>query len=188
MPPTVIDDKTTFNLLHAINAVSHGVIAMSQSLPGLVETSANLASIKLVNPTKIVVGTSQRSSSNSAMAAIISQVQSTFKLAGATINQNDGYPGWSPNPDSAILKVLVSTYKDLFKKDPIIKAVHVGLECGLFLNKYPNLDIVSFAPTLEKLHSPDERVNIPSVQLWWTHLLEVLKNIPDKQSTKYFFE
>ena len=102
------------------------------------------------------------------------------KLAGATVTHGDGYPGWAPNPDSEILKVAQETYKRLFDKEPQIKAIHAGLECGLFLEKYPYLDMISFGPTLRDVHSPNERIQIDTVGLWWSHLLELLKSIPAK--------
>ena len=108
------------------------------------------------------------------------QVASVFKLAGAQVTHGDGYPGWAPNPDSKILKVAQETYKRLFNKDAKIMAIHAGLECGLFLEKYPNLDMISFGPTLRDVHSPNERIQIDTVGLWWSHLLELLKNIPAK--------
>ena len=103
-----------------------------------------------------------------------------FKLAGATVTQGDGYPGWAPNPDSKILKIAEKTYRDMFGRDAKIKAIHAGLECGLFLEKYPELDMISFGPTMRDVHSPNERLEIKTVGMWWSHLLEILKNIPAK--------
>ncbi len=111
---------------------------------------------------------------------IANQVASVFKLAGAIVTHGDGYPGWAPNPDSKILKVAQDTYKRLFNKDAKIMAIHAGLECGLFLEKYPNLDMISFGPTLRDVHSPNERIEIKTVGLWWAHLLELLKSVPAK--------
>lgn len=177
-PEAVIDNTTAGNLIYALNACPHGVIGMSHDIEGLVETSTNLASVKMKEGGTIVVGTKQRSSIESCKKAIANQVASTFLLAGAEVSHSDSYPGWEPNPGSAILKVARETYLKLFGKEPGIKAIHAGLECGLFLEKYPHLDMISFGPTLCDVHSPNERIEIPTVMLWWKHLLELLKNIP----------
>ena len=175
----VIEKAAADKFLHAIHAVYNGVFAMSQDIEGLVETSTNLASIKIVDG-QIVVGTSQRSSILSSREAMSQTVSSAFELGGAEVTIGDGYPGWKPNPSSEILKVSVDSYKKLFGVDPKVKAIHAGLECGLFLEKYPSLDMVSFGPTLRGVHSPDERMLIPTVDKFWRHLLDVLKNIPTK--------
>ncbi len=167
-------------LIWALHACPHGVIGMSHDIEGLVETSTNLASVKMKPDGTIVVGTSQRSSIESYKHMIANQVASVFKLAGATVSHGDGYPGWAPNPDSKILKVAQETYRQLFGKDAKIMAIHAGLECGLFLEKYPTLDMISFGPTLRDVHSPNERIQIDTVDMWWAHLLELLKNIPAK--------
>ena len=173
----VVEKEAASRFLNAIHAVYNGVFAMSQDIEGLVETSTNLASIKIVDG-KIVVGTSQRSSILSSREAMSQTVRSAFELGGADVTVGDGYPGWKPNPSSEILRVSVESYKDLFGVDPKVKAIHAGLECGLFLEKYPSLDMVSFGPTLRGVHSPDERMLIPTVDKFWRHLLDVLKRIP----------
>ncbi|MEG1749778.1 MAG: aminoacyl-histidine dipeptidase [Tannerellaceae bacterium] len=179
-PETRIDPKTTYSLILALNACPHGVIGMSHDIEGLVETSTNLASVKMKEGNTIVIGTSQRSSIESCKEAITYQVAATFLQAGAQVTHGDGYPGWAPNPNSKILKVAQSTYKQLFGKEPKIMAIHAGLECGFFLEKYPQLDLISFGPTMCDVHSPQERLLIPTVGLWWNHLKELLKNIPVK--------
>lgn len=176
-----IDRDTTTRLLKALTAVHHGIYAMSQDIEGLVETSSNLASIKMVEGNTIRIATSQRSSILSSRDDMANTVGAVFELAGATITVGEGYPGWKPNPSSAILKVAVEAYKRLFGVEPKVKAIHAGLECGLFLEKYPSLDMVSFGPTLRGVHSPDERMLIPTVDKFWRHLLEVLANIPEKK-------
>lgn len=177
-PAKCLDDSTAQRLIFAVHGCPHGVIAMSHDLEGLVETSTNLASVKMQEgDDRIVIGTSQRSSIESSKVAVCNQVSSVFQLAGAEVRQGDGYPGWAPNPDSKILKVAAETYKRLFHKEPKIMAIHAGLECGLFLEKYPRLDMVSFGPTLRDVHSPNERIRIDTVELWWKHLLEVLKSL-----------
>ena len=171
--PATLKKKLIYSLL----ACPHGVINMSRDIEGLVETSTNLASVKMTGSTKIVIGTSQRSSTESEKNAIADQVASVFRLAGAKVEHGEGYPGWKPNPDSTILKIAQKSYQKLFKKEAEIMAIHAGLECGLFLEKYPNLDMISFGPTLRGVHSPDERIEIKTVDLWWKHLLDILKSV-----------
>ena len=184
-PEFCISNFDMEKVIWALHACPHGVIGMSHDIEGLVETSTNLASVKIRQDAEtqsfiITVGTSQRSSIESCKNMIANQVASVFKLAGAVVTHGDGYPGWAPNPDSKILKVAQDTYKHLFNKDAKIMAIHAGLECGLFLEKYPNLDMISFGPTLRDVHSPNERIEIKTVGLWWAHLLELLKSVPAK--------
>lgn len=153
---------------------------MSQDIPGLVETSTNLASVKMKPGNIIRIETSQRSSTESSKQDIATMVRTVFEMAGANVSFGDGYPGWKPNPHSEILEVAAESYKRLFGVDAQIKAIHAGLECGLFLDKYPSLDMISFGPTLQGVHSPDERMLIPTVQKFWDHLLDILKHIPAK--------
>lgn len=179
-PETYINNSDADKLILALHACPHGVIGMSHDIQGLVETSTNLASVKMKEDNRILVGTSQRSSIDSYKTMIANQVAATFKLAGAQVTHGDGYPGWAPNPDSKILKIAQESYKRLFNKEAKIMAIHAGLECGLFLEKYPNLDMISFGPTLRDVHSPNERIQIDTVGLWWIHLLDLLKSIPAK--------
>ena len=174
-----IDRDTVTRLLKSVYAVHHGVYAWSQDMPGLVETSSNLASIKMVDG-KIKIVTSQRSSILSSRKDMSEVVRSAFLLGGAEVTTGDGYPGWKPNPASPILKVAIESYKRLFGVEPKVKAIHAGLECGLFLEKYPHLDMFSTGPTLRGVHSPDERMHIPAVDKFWQHLLDVLVNVPQK--------
>lgn len=175
---TAIDKDTTKRLLQSIYAVPHGVYAMSQDIPGLVETSTNMASIKMKPNHIIRLETSQRSSITSAKQDIANMVRTVFEMGGAEVTFGDGYPGWKPNPHSEILEIAAASYKRLFGVDAKVKAIHAGLECGLFLDKYPALDMISFGPTLQGVHSPDERMLIPTVEKFWNHLLDVLKHIP----------
>ena len=174
-----IDRDTVARLLKSVYAVHHGVYAWSQDMPGLVETSSNLASIKMVDG-KIKIVTSQRSSILSSRQDMSEMVRSAFLLGGAEVTTGDGYPGGKPNPSSPILKVAIESYKKLFGVEPKVKAIHAGLECGLFLEKYPHLDMFSTGPTLRGVHSPDERMHIPAVDKFWQHLLDVLVNVPQK--------
>mgnify|MGYP002589775051 FL=1 len=175
-----IDKDTSKRLLQALYAAPHGVYAMSQDIPGLVETSTNLASVKMKPGNIIRIETSQRSSIESSKQDIATMVRTVFEMAGASVSFGDGYPGWKPNPHSEILEIAAESYKRLFGVDAKIKAIHAGLECGLFLDKYPSLDMISFGPTLQGVHSPDERMLIPTVQKFWDHLLDILKHIPAK--------
>lgn len=176
-----IDDESTVELLTALYACPHGVHAMSPTIPGLVETSTNLASVKMKPGDIIRVETSQRSSIVSARDEMSNTLHAIFTLAGAKVSSGEGYPGWKPNPHSVVLEVAAASYKRLFGVDAKVKAIHAGLECGLFLDKYPTLDMISFGPTLTGVHSPDERMHIPSVDKFWRHLLDILAHIPVKK-------
>lgn len=180
IPAFVIDGKTTSNLLNGIHACPHGVLGMSFEIPGLVETSTNLASVKMKDGDTIVITASQRSSTNSLKDDAANTVNSVFTLAQADVKHSAGYPGWRPNPDSKILAAAKHSYEKLFGKEAEIMAIHAGLECGLFLEKYPHLDMISCGPTIRNAHSPEEQIHIPSVEKWWNFLLDVLKNIPAK--------
>ncbi len=174
---TLIDEKSQLGLIYSLVGVPNGVIAMSFAVKGLVETSTNLASVKFEGKDKIVVTTSQRSSVESAKTYVLQMVESVFTLAGADVAHSDGYPGWAPNPDSELLRLTVESYRDLFHTEPKVRAIHAGLECGLFLEKYPELDMVSFGPTLRGVHSPDERLEISTVRKFWDLMVEVLKRL-----------
>ena len=177
MVEDVLDVASQCNLLGALVGVPHGVIAMSAAIEGLVETSTNLASVKFSSRESVVVTTSQRSSVESGKLYAKQAVESVFLLSGAEVEHSDGYPGWAPDPNSHLLKCTVECYERLFGKEPKVKAVHAGLECGLFLEKYPHLEMVSFGPTLRGVHSPDERLEIATVDKFWRHLKEIVKSI-----------
>jgi dipeptidase D len=177
LPETVLDKKTTNALLNVIYACPHGIIAMSRDMPGLVETSTNLASVKMKTGNKIEITTSQRSSVESSKFDIEHQIESVFNLTGAKVTHGDGYPGWKPNLKSDILKTAQESYTNLFSEEPKIRAIHAGLECGLFLEKYPHLDMISIGPQMYGVHSPDERLSISSTQKCWKWLTNILSNI-----------
>ncbi len=177
LPETVIDTATQSNLLNAVYACPHGVLEMSSRMEGMVETSSNLASVKFLDDNQILVTTSQRSEIESRKYYAAETIESVFKLAGAKVSHTDGYPGWAPNPTSDVLKITIDSYKKLFATDPIVRSIHAGLECGLFLEKYPHLDMVSFGPTIRGAHSPDERLDIETTGKFWKHLVDVLENI-----------
>ncbi|MBO7660367.1 MAG: aminoacyl-histidine dipeptidase [Bacteroidaceae bacterium] len=174
--PEAIDQKTACGLIFALQAVHNGILEMNQDINWLVETSSNLASIR-TNENQIVIVSSQRSSALSSRENMSTTFAAAFRLAGAEVETGDGYPGWKPNPKSELLKITVEAYKKLFGKEPLVRAIHAGLECGLFSEKYPGLDMVSFGPTLRGVHSPDERLVIKTVQMVWDHLVEIIKNI-----------
>ncbi len=178
-PEYCVDSTTTANLISALYSAPHGVMSMSRSIEGLVESSTNLASVKMLPDNKILVTTSQRSDVNSRKWDIANQLEALFTMAGAEVTHGDGYPGWTPNMNSRIMEIARDAYKELYGVTPAIKAIHAGLECGLFLEKYPYLDMVSFGPTLQGVHSPSERMHIPAVERFWGQLTQILKKVAD---------
>ncbi len=176
-PKTVISKNATKKLLYSIYACPNGVIRMSDDMPGLVETSTNLASVKMNDGKNIDIVTSQRSSVESAKKDIASMVESVFVLAGCKVTHTDGYPGWKPNPKSEVAQIIGAAYKRLFGKSAKVKAIHAGLECGLFSQKYPKMDMASFGPTMRGVHSPDERLHIKDTEKFYQLLVEVLASM-----------
>lgn len=172
-PEYKIESETAHILIAALQATPHGVQSMSQTMPGLVETSTNLASIKIIDD-EIVVTTSQRSAVESAKKDIAHTVESVFRLAGAVVRHTDGYPGWAPNPKSPLVERASITYEQMFGKKPIVKAIHAGLECGLLLSKYPEMDVISIGPSIYGAHSPAERIKIETVEMVWNYLKALL--------------
>lgn len=180
-PAKVISAEAGKNIVRALQAVDNGIFAICQdeALGGMVETSSNIAVVK-TSETEMEILASQRSNVMSNLDNQCNTIKAVFQLAGAEVIQNDGYPAWKMNPNSQLTKVAVDAYKKIFGKEPIVRGIHAGLECGLFSEKYPELDMVSFGPTLRDVHTPDERLLIPTVQMVWDHLLEMLKHIPNK--------
>lgn len=176
----VIPKAVGDNIVRALQAVDNGVYAMCQdeALAWMVETSSNVASVA-TEGTAVRVVASQRSNVMSNLDNMCATVRATFELAGAEVVSSDGYPAWKMNPFSELTRIAVDTYKDLFGREPVVKGIHAGLECGLFSEKYPGMDMVSLGPTLRDVHTPDERLYIPSVQMVWDHLQAILKNIPE---------
>jgi dipeptidase D len=162
-PEYTVDVDTATRLIRTLYCAPHGVQSWSRDMENLVETSTNLASVKMPEEGKIVVTTSQRSCVDSRKYDIANQVEALFLLAGATVEHGDGYPAWTPNLDSPIMKMASDAYEELFGVKPAIKGIHAGLECALFQQNYPELDMVSFGPTLRDVHSPSERMHIPAV-------------------------
>ncbi len=175
-PEAVLPKAVSDNIIRALQAVDNGVFAMCQDeeLAWLVETSSNVASIQTSDNEAVIVS-SQRSNVMSNLDNICATVKAVFQLAGAEVIQGDGYPAWKMNPDSKLTKIAVDTYKELFGKEPLVLGIHAGLECGLFSERYPDLDMVSFGPTLRNVHTPEEKLLIPTVQMVWDHLLAILK-------------
>lgn len=172
----VLTERLQDKLLNAIYACPHGVIEMSKEIPDFVETSTNLASIKFTEE-RVLVTTSQRSSIESSKDDVANMVVSVFNLAGASTQHSDGYPGWKPNPNSPIIDITRKAYQRLFGSDPKVLAIHAGLECGLIGHTYPEMDMVSYGPTIRGAHSPDERIEIETVKKFWDLTLEVLKSV-----------
>jgi dipeptidase D len=172
----MVDRKSHDTLLNLLLAIPHGVDTMSYEVPGLVETSNNLASVWWRDG-NAVIGTSSRSSTASALEAIRGRIRAAAELAGAKVEEGDSYPGWKPDLSSKALEITKNTYERVFGKAPEVKAVHAGLECGIIGEKVPGMDMVSFGPQIEWPHSPDERINIPSVAQFYTLLKEVLKEL-----------
>ena len=177
----VIESAVAKNFVWAVQAVDNGIYAICQDpeLNGMVETSSNIASIH-TSKTMIDILSSQRSNVMSNLDNMCATIRATFELAGATATSGDGYPAWKMRAHSELQKIVRESYVRLFGKEPIMRGIHAGLECGLFSERYPNLDMVSFGPTLRFVHTPEERLLIPTVQMVWDHLLDVLKNIPAK--------
>ncbi len=178
-PDSLIDEVSQRNIINALYACPNGVIRRSNEMPGLVETSINIGVLKTEN--NMVLGqTLLRSSVDSAKLDLQNMVDAVFTMAGADITMDGEYPGWKPDPDSAILKLMLDLYKKMFGKEPMVKAIHAGLECGILGGPYPNWDMISVGPTIVSPHSPDEKTEIESVRKFWDYLVETLKNIPQK--------
>lgn len=175
----VIDEQVARRFIYAIQAVDNGIYAICQDpeLNGMVETSSNIASIA-TSECEINIVSSQRSNVMSNLDNMCATIGACFTLAGAEVKHSDGYPAWKMRAHSELQKIVKDSYVRLFGKEPIMRGIHAGLECGLFSERYPNLDMVSFGPTLRFVHTPEERLLIPTVQMVWDHLLDVLKNIP----------
>ena len=177
----VIEKSTADNIIKALQGIHNGIFAMCQDkeIEWMVETSSNVASV-ITSDDKMYIVASQRSNVMSNLENMANSIKCVFELADAEVSQGDSYPAWKMNSNSRLQQITVDTYKKLFNKEPKVIGIHAGLECGLFSEKYPNIDMVSFGPTLRGVHSPDERLLIPTVQMVWDHLLEILKNIPTK--------
>lgn len=177
LPETLIDHATAMNLLAGLYACPHGVLRMSDAMPGLVETSTNLASVKMQDDHTILITTSQRSAIESQKHDAARMVESALTLAGCEVTHGDGYPGWEPNPESPLARLTAETYEQLFGQKAKVRAIHAGLECGLFSEKYPQMDMVSVGPTMRGVHSPDERLEIAATERFWQLLVRILADL-----------
>ena len=179
-PEYVIDGETAKKVVYCVYSAPNAVIAMSRSIKGMVSTSSNLALIRMDRENdEIVVTTSQRSEEETRKFDIANQIVAHFRLAGAEVEQGDGYPGWTPNMDSKILKIAVKAYEDLYGITPLCTSLHAGLECGNFLVMNPKLDMISFGPTLRDVHTPKESMHIPAVEKFWNHLVRILEMVAE---------
>ena len=176
MPESFIPAEKAYRLIMALCECPHGMIAMSQDSPGLVETSTNLASIKMKEG-YVEINTSQRSSKEEVKHHLKWVVEQALAMACDEVTHGDGYPGWAPNTNSPLLEVVKKAYTDLYKSEPKVLAIHAGLECGLFLEKYPYLDMVSIGPQMYGVHSPQERLSIPSTERCYEWLCQILKTL-----------
>ncbi len=171
-----VDSDTAKRVILALFSCPHGVEKMSQDIPDLVETSTNLASVRMNRKGEIEVVTSQRSSIDSAKEMMAARVEACFLQAGAEVEHYSSYPGWKPDLDSHILKVCVASYRKLFGREPEVKAIHAGLECGLFKEKFGDLDMISFGPTLRNVHTPGEKMDLKTLDMFVDHLVDVMVN------------
>jgi len=176
MPTKVLEPESFTRILNLLLALPHGVELMSYEIEGLVETSTNLATVNL-EPRSFVIGMSTRSSVASALHMLRARIDSVAALAGAKTEKNKPYPGWKPNLDSNILKIAKEVYRRQFNKDAKVEACHAGLECGIIGEKFDGMDMISFGPTIQNPHSPDERVNVPSVETFWKFLKAMLADL-----------
>lgn len=176
-PETIMDLGVQEGVTRALYAAWNGVYRMSADIPGLVETSNNIARVEIKDG-NIKIACLTRSSVESSKWDLANTLRATFELTGCEVEFSGDYPGWTPNMDSDILKVLVDLYKEMNGEDPNVAACHAGLECGILGTNYPEMDMISFGPNIKGAHSPDERASISSAQKYWKYVLEILKNIP----------
>jgi dipeptidase D len=181
LPDHVMEKKTQEKLLAALTCCPHGALAWSKEMDDLVETSTNLASIKFTDNNLINIVTTQRSSIDSSKHDAAAMVETCLMLAGAEVIRSEGYPGWRPNLTSEILKITRNSYKTIFGKEPNIRAIHAGLECGLIYEKFKGIDMISFGPTIRGAHTPEEKIEIRTTQMFWNLLLNVISKIPLQQ-------
>lgn len=179
LPSGLLPQEIQDDLINGVTACFNGVYRVLPEMPSVVETSNNLAIIKS-NGKTVELKSLLRSSVDSRKEELASVIESTFALAGAKVKFSGGYPGWKPNLDSPILKEMTRVYEDNYGKTPKVMIIHAGLECGILGTHYPNMDMISFGPTIRYPHSPDEKVNIATVKMFWDYLVETLANIPEK--------
>jgi dipeptidase D len=181
VPEEAMDENSQIKFLRALSCCPHGVIAWSKEMEDLVETSTNLASAKFCGDNTIRIITTQRSSVESSKNEAGKAVEACMKLADATVEHSDGYPGWKPDLTSAILRITRESYLSLFGKEPLVKAIHAGLECGLMYEKVTGIDMISFGPTIRGAHTPEEMIEIKTAQMFWDLLVDIIKKMPEEQ-------
>ena len=178
-PATVMDRENQESLIRALDCCPHGVIAWSEDMEDLVETSTNLASVSFEDNNRIRIVTTQRSSVESSKHEVAGMVEKCLKLANARVLHSDGYPGWKTDLKSEILRITTESYEKLFGKKPLVRAIHAGLECGLIYEKFPGIDMISIGPTIRGAHTPEEKIKIDTVEMFWNLLVDVTGRIPD---------
>lgn len=178
-PPAVMDRESQDKMIRALNCCPHGVIAWSKDMEDLVETSTNLASVSFEDNNRIRIVTTQRSSVEASKHEVAGMVEICLKLANAEVLHSDGYPGWKPDLRSEILRITSESYEKLFGRKPLVKAIHAGLECGLIYEKFPGIDMISIGPTIRGAHTPEEKIRIDTVEMFWNLLIDVTGRIPD---------
>jgi dipeptidase D len=183
-PATVMDRENQERLIRALDCCPHGVIAWSEDMEDLVETSTNLASVSFEDNNRIRIVTTQRSSVESSKHEVAGMVEKCLKLANARVLHSDGYPGWKPDLRSEILRLTTESYEKLFGKKPLVRAIHAGLECGLIYEKFPGIDMISIGPTIRGAHTPEEKIKIDTVEMFWNLLVDVTGRIPDVTRNK----
>lgn len=181
IPTSVMSREDQLKLLKSLEDCPHGVIDWSKEMDDLVETSTNLASVKFLSDNSISIVTTQRSSIEKSKKEIASRVELSLKIACSEVVHSDGYPGWKPNLSSEILKITRSSFLKQYGHEPRIRAIHAGLECGLIYEKNKTIDMISFGPSIKGAHTPEEMINIESTRMFWDLLVNVVKNIPEKQ-------
>ena len=181
LPQYIVDRESQDRLLSSLTCCPHGAIAWSKEMEDLVETSTNLASVKFSKENTIRIVTTQRSSIESSKRDVAAMVGTCLKLAGANVEHSQGYPGWKPNMNSEILKITRNSYKKVFAREPAVRAIHAGLECGLIYEKFKGIDMISFGPTIRGAHTPEEKIEIRTAGMFWDLLMDVISNIPLKK-------
>lgn len=176
LPPRVLKKGPTDAIINLLHVLPHGVQAMSKDIPGVVETSLNLATVE-TRDDAVVIGSSQRSSIEAEKRNLNSRVRAAAELIGCDVVESDGYPGWQPDPNSAVLAVAKNVFQTIYRREPLVTAIHAGLECGLLKEKFPDMDMISFGPTIMGAHSPDERLLIPTVEPFYRATLAILESI-----------
>jgi dipeptidase D len=181
LPEFVMDKESQKKFINVLDCCPHGVIAWSEEMDDLVETSTNLASAKFDENNSIKIITTQRSSIESSKHDVAGMVESCMHSAGAEVIHSEGYPGWKPNVNSEILNITRNSYQKLFGKEPLVRAIHAGLECGLIYEKINGIDMISFGPTIKGAHTPEEMIEIKTAQMFWDLLIDVITNLPEKK-------